>query len=60
MGCQKEIIKLIAEKDADYIITLKKNQCQLYKNVEQTFKLAINTGFQGFEHSTYSTREQAH
>ena len=60
MGCQKEITKLIAEKDADYIITLKKNQGQLYKNVEQLFKSAINTGFQGFEHSTYSTREQAH
>ena len=59
MGCQKEIAKLIAEKDAAYIITLKKNQGQLYKNVEQLFKSAINTGFQGFEHSTYSTK-QAH
>ncbi len=60
MGCQKEIVKLITEKDADYIITLKKNQSQLYQNVEQLFKSAINTGFQGFEHSTYSTKEQAH
>ncbi len=41
MGCQKEITNLIAEKDADYIITLKKNQGQLYKNVEQLFKSAI-------------------
>ena len=60
MGCQKEIIKLITEKDADYIISLKKNQGQLYKNVEQLFKSAINTDFQGFEHSNFSTREQAH
>lgn len=26
MGCQKEIVKLIAQKQGDYIITLKKNQ----------------------------------
>jgi hypothetical protein len=29
MGCQKEIVKLIAEQDADYVITLKKNQSNL-------------------------------
>jgi predicted transposase YbfD/YdcC len=60
MGCQKEIVKLIVEQDADYIITLKKNQSNLYKNVEQLFKSAIRTGFQGIEHSAYRTREQAH
>jgi predicted transposase YbfD/YdcC len=49
MGCQKEIVKLIAEQDADYIITLKKNQGSLYKNVEQLFKEAIRTGFQGLQ-----------
>ncbi len=26
LGCQKEIVKLITEQNADYIITLKKNQ----------------------------------
>jgi len=60
MGCQKEIVKLISEQDADYIITLKKNQGQLYQNVEQLFKEAIRTEFQGIEHSAYQTREQAH
>ena len=40
--------------------TLKKNQGSLYKNVEQLFKQAIRTGFQGIEHSAYHTREQAH
>lgn len=60
MGCQKEIVKLIAEQDADYIITLKKNQGQLYKNVEQLFKEVIRTGFSGIEHSTYCTKEQNH
>lgn len=60
MGCQKEIVKLITEQDADYIITLKKNQGSLYKNVEQLFKEAIRTGFQGIKHSAYHTKEQAH
>lgn len=57
---QLEITKLIEQKDADYIITLKKNQGKLYKNVEQLFKSAIGTGFQGIEHSAYHTKEQTH
>ena len=60
MGCQKEIVKLIAEQDADYVISLKKNQSSLYKNVEELFKSAIRTGFQDIEHSAFQTREQAH
>ncbi len=36
MGCQKDIVKLISEKEGDYLITLKKNQSNLYKNVEQS------------------------
>jgi predicted transposase YbfD/YdcC len=60
MGCQKEIVKLITEQNADYIITLKKNQGSLYENVEQLFRAAICTRFQGIEHSEYHTREQAH
>ena len=60
MGCHQEIVKLICEQDADYIITLKKNQGSLYKNVEQLFKSAICTEYQGIEHSAYSTRDDAH
>ena len=37
MGCQKEIVKLIAGQEADYVITLKKNQGSLYKRVEALF-----------------------
>ena len=60
MGCQKEIIKLIAEQNADYIITLKKNQGNLYENVEQLFKSVMCTGCVGLDKSAYSTREEAH
>lgn len=60
MGCQKDIVKLISEKEGDYLITLKKNQSNLYKNVEQLFGEAIATGFEGCNKSDYSTREESH
>jgi len=60
MGRQTEIVKLITEHNAGYMITLKKNQGSLYENVEQLFKSAIRTRFHGIEHSEYHTREQAH
>jgi hypothetical protein len=48
IGYQKEIVKLITEQNADYVISLKKNQGNLYESVEQLFKLGISTGFQEF------------
>ena len=42
------------------IIALKKNQGNLYKNVEEAFKEAINKGFEGFKHSEFSTKEAEH
>ncbi|MEH2042176.1 MAG: hypothetical protein V7L12_02465 [Nostoc sp.] len=43
--CQKEIVKLITQQNADYVITLKKNQVNLYDEVEKLFKSGISTGF---------------
>lgn len=60
MGCQKEIVKLITQKQGDYIITLKKNQGSLYKSVEELFRDAIAAGFEGFNASDYHTRESGH
>ena len=60
MGCQKEIVKLIVERGADYVITLKKNQVSLYKGVEELFKQAIKSRFSGFTHSCYQTKEHSH
>ena len=43
MGCQKEIVKQITEKNADYVITLKKNQGDFYQRVEKLLnKLSKN------------------
>ena len=60
MGCQKEIVKLIIEQGGDYVITLKKNQSSLYKQVEELFKEAIKKSFEGFTHSCYHTKEHSH
>jgi predicted transposase YbfD/YdcC len=60
MGCQKEIVKSIVEKSWEYIIALKKNQGNLYKNVEEIFKQAISKGFEGFKHSEFHTKQEEH
>jgi predicted transposase YbfD/YdcC len=60
IGCQKEIVKLISQQNADYVITLKKNQGNLYDEVEQLFKAEIGKGFQDLQHSTYKTEEHGH
>ena len=60
MGCQKKIVKQITQQQGDYVITLKKNQKNLYTNVEELFKDALAKKFDGYNHSSYSTREQNH
>lgn len=60
IGCQKEIVNLISQKDANYIIALKKNQKNLYENVELLFKEAISKRYEGFSASHYSTSESGH
>lgn len=60
MGCQKEIVKLIISQGGDYVITLKKHQSSLYKQVEELFKQAIKNSFEKFTHSCYQTKEHSH
>lgn len=60
IGCQKEIVKLIAKQEADYVITLKKNQSSLYKRVEALFSEALRNKYQGFIHSIERRSEESH
>jgi predicted transposase YbfD/YdcC len=41
MGCQKEIVKEIVRQKADYVITLKENQGNLYKDVEELLRIGM-------------------
>jgi predicted transposase YbfD/YdcC len=45
MGCQKQIAAKIIERDADYVLTLKENQGNLYNDVQELFSYAKETGF---------------
>ena len=38
MGCQKEIARLIVEDGGDYVLALKENQGQLYREVKELFE----------------------
>jgi predicted transposase YbfD/YdcC len=42
MGCQTKIVNQIVNQQADYLITLKKNQPGLYGRVEDLFQLALS------------------
>ena len=60
MGCQKEIVKQIVAKDADYVITLKKNQPSLYERVEKLFNTMSKDRFEKCIQSDYYRAETGH
>ncbi len=51
IGGQKEIVSTIVDKEADYLINLKKNQKGLYARVENLFKEAFASENIGDEYS---------
>ena len=51
MGCQKNIANLIIDNNADYLLTLKANQGNLYNDVRLYFEHHINTkNFEGVKY----------
>ncbi len=60
MGCQREIVQQIVEKEADYVISLKGNQGALQQEVEALFSEAREEGFETLRHSYTETLEKEH
>ena len=60
MGCQREIVSQIVAQDADYVITVKKNQGSLYERVEALFKQALKKDWKGGIHTNYKGKEAGH
>ena len=60
MGTQTEILRLIRQKKADYVVTLKKNHPTLYKQVKTWFETARTHQFAGIEVSEDFRTETAH
>ena len=60
MGCQREIVKQIVEQEADYVISLKGNQGNLHKAVEEYFVWAEKINFREIEFDYCETVEKGH
>ncbi len=60
MGCQKEIVKQIAEKKADYVISLKGNQGILHTEVKQYLDWAERIKFKEIGYDYYETLSKGH
>ena len=60
MGCQKEIARVITDKQADYVLALKKNHGTLYEDVKVFFDDAQATTFTEIEHTYHETVEGDH
>ena len=60
MGCQTEIVNLIVEQEADYVISLKGNQGRLHQDVQEAFAYAEETHFRNIAHTVHQTVESNH
>ena len=49
MGCQKNIVRTIIEKNADYVIQVKKNQPNLYQDIHLFFQSPANERIESVE-----------
>jgi len=61
MGCQKKIVKkIVVEKEADYVISLKGNQGSLHNDVKLFFETAVQDNFEGISFDYYETVDGDH
>lgn len=60
IGAQKEVVKTIIDKGADYVISLKRNQPALHAATEAFFAEAREEGFETVPHKFTETLEKEH
>ena len=60
MGCQKEIAGTITERGANYVLSLKRNQGQLYDDVAEMFEYGRQTDFADMDSDWFETVEKGH
>ena len=60
MGCQKKIAQRIVSREADYVLTVKKNQGRLLEDVEDLFSCGQRAGFEDMEHDFCQTLDKGH
>ena len=60
MGCQSKIVKKIVEKEGHYCLTVKENQSNLYKDMDEYFKFALNDRIESQNISYHITKSYGH
>ena len=60
IGCQKNIVANIIEKEADYVISLKGNQGNLHKDIKDYLDWAERTEFKEIGYDYCQTLEKGH
>lgn len=60
MGCQREVVKQIVDKGADYVISLKGNHPTLHAQVEDFFCEARLERFETVAHTFFETSDEGH
>ena len=60
MGCQADIAEKIIEREANYLLALKKNQPSLYESVEEYFNWARTEPIEKRQLKEYSYEEHEH
>lgn len=60
IGCQKAVASQIVDRQAEYLLSLKKNQKQTFEHVEDSFRFNDGTCFSEqweYDHGRYETRK---
>jgi predicted transposase YbfD/YdcC len=60
IGCQKEIAELIVERQGAYVLAVKGNQGNLYRDVISLFEEAEKTGYRLLDHDHYCQTSAGH
>jgi predicted transposase YbfD/YdcC len=61
MGCQKKIVeKIVVDKKADYVLSLKGNQGNLHNDIKLFFEMAIKEDFDDISYDSFVTVDGDH
>lgn len=60
MGCQREIARKIVEKEANYVLAVKRNHPDLYESIDEYFQWAINDPIEGLRLNTWEDIDRTH
>jgi predicted transposase YbfD/YdcC len=60
IGCQSKIVKKIVGKEGHYCLTVKENQSNLYKDIDEYFKFALNDRMESENLSYHLTKSFSH